>query len=267
MSRARSLRVARVAEYVYDQTWREERDRLRGMESLWDEGTRRAVERLGIEPGWRCLEVGAGAGSVAEWLAERVGPEGEVLATDVSTRYLEPLDRTNLEIREHDIRSDPLPEAHFDLIHARLVVEHLGRAALEPMVPALKPGGWLLLEDYDFGGAATHPEEAAMTAVTDAILGFMSKSGFDPLYGRRMLDELEAVGLEEAGAEGRSRVYRGGSPGTAFARLSLESLRGALVDEGLVTEEQVETALANVNDPANTFISPTLIAAWGRRPL
>ena len=48
-----------------------------------------ALHRLGLGPGWRCLEVGAGSGSVARWLAAKVGPEGSVLATDIDTRWVD----------------------------------------------------------------------------------------------------------------------------------------------------------------------------------
>lgn len=255
-----------AGKYVYDQAWQEERKRLAGMEELWDPGTRDVIESLGISPGWRCLEIGAGGGSVAEWLAERVGPEGHVLATDVSTRYLDALDKPNLEVHEHDVLKDPLPEAEFDLVHARLVVEHLGRPALDGMLPSLKPGGWLVLEDYSFEAAGVNPESELFERVTDAVLGFMEKAGFDGEYGRKLVHELEDVGLEAVEASGRARVYRGGTPGTAFIRLSLESLRGALIEAGRLTEDDVEAALAAIDDPANVFVSPLMIAAWGRKP-
>jgi SAM-dependent methyltransferase len=251
--------------YVYDQAWQEERRRLAGMEDLWDPGTRAVIQDLGIQPGWRCLEIGAGGGSIAEWLADSVGPDGEVLATDVSTRYLDALDKPNLEVRQHDILGDPLPEAHFDLVHARLVVEHLGRPALERMLPPLKPGGWLVLEDYSFSAAAVSPDSELLERVTDAVLDFMSKAGFDPEYGRRLVHELEGVGLEDVAADGRARIYRGGSPGTAFIRLSLESLSGALVESGALAQEDIDAALALVDDPANVFFSPLMVAAWGRK--
>jgi SAM-dependent methyltransferase len=195
-----------------------------------------------------------------------VGADGEVLATDVSTRYLDALDKPNLEVREHDVLNDPLPEAHFDLVHARLVVEHLGRPALERMLPPLKPGGWLLLEDYSFAAAGVHPENELMQRVTDAVLAFMSQAGFDPEYGRKLVHELESVGLTDVGADGRARVYRGGSPGTAFMRLSLESLRTALVEAGALAETDVEQAFVAVDDPSNVFGSPLMVAAWGRKP-
>ena len=236
------------------------------MEALWDPGTQGLIERLGIQPGWRCLEVGAGGGSMAEWMADAVGDGGHVLATDVSTRYLDAIERPNVEVREHNVLEDPLPDGEFDVVHARLVVEHIGTGALERLVPALRPGGWLLLEDYDFSSAVVHPEDETMTAANDAVLAFMSEHGFDPDLGRKLVSVLTEAGLEEVDAEGRTRVFRGGSPGTAFYRLSLESLRGALVEAGKLDDDQVERALAAVADPANVFLSPTMVAAWGRRP-
>lgn len=252
--------------YVYDQAWKEERKRLAGMEDLWDPGTKAVIEALGIAPGWRCLEVGAGGGSIAEWLAEQVGPEGEVLATDVSTRYLDALEAPNLQVREHDILSDPLPEANFDLVHARLVVEHLGRPALERMKPPLRRGGWLVLEDYSMSTGAINPPDERVERVVDALLAFMSQAGFDPEYGTKLVHELESLGLEGVAADARARVYRGGSPGTAFARFTLESLGERLVESGAIGEDDLEHALSAVRDPANVLISPLMVAAWGRRP-
>ena len=144
---------------MYDQAWQEERKRLAGMEDLWDPGTQAAIESVGIAPGWRCLEVGAGGGSIADWLAERVGPEGYVLATDVTTRYLDALDAPDLEVREHDILNDPLPEGRFRP-RAR---PSRGRAPGPPGLGApwrrLRPGGWLVLEDYACDAAGVEPGE------------------------------------------------------------------------------------------------------------
>src|SRR4051812_38250562 len=95
--------------YVPDQNWHKKGDRLGALEALWDPGTQSVIEALGIAPGWRCLEVGAGAGSIAAWLAARVAPDGDVLATDLSTRHLDGLSAPNLEVRRHDILKDPLP--------------------------------------------------------------------------------------------------------------------------------------------------------------
>lgn len=48
--------------YVFDQAWHAERERLAALERIWDPATFAFLAELGIRPGWRCLEVGAGAG-------------------------------------------------------------------------------------------------------------------------------------------------------------------------------------------------------------
>ncbi len=107
--------------------------------------------------------MGGGGGSVAAWLCDRVGPTGGVLATDLDTRFLDALDRPNFQVLRHDIVHDPLPAEAFDLVHTRLVLGHLpNRApALDRMIAAPKPGGWLVLEEMDFVSLAPDPSSGA----------------------------------------------------------------------------------------------------------
>src|SRR5204862_509383 len=102
---------------------------------------------------WRCWEVGAGGPSVPDWLSEQVGPAGHVLATDVDLSWLDGRTGPNVELRRHDVAADPSPAGSFDLVHARLVLVHLvdRDRALRSMIAALRPGGWLLVEDADPG--------------------------------------------------------------------------------------------------------------------
>ena len=103
-----------------------EHERLAVLERNYDPDTFRLLENRGVAPGWRCAEVGAGRGSVAEWLADAVGPEGSVVAFDIDTTHLDHLSsRPNLDVRRHDIVAEPIGEATFDLVHTRLVIEHL----------------------------------------------------------------------------------------------------------------------------------------------
>jgi len=76
-----------------------EDERLDLLEQLFDPGSRRRLEMA--RPGWRCLVVGAGCGSMAAWLAQRVGPAGQVVATDIDCRYLDRLDLPNLQVVQH----------------------------------------------------------------------------------------------------------------------------------------------------------------------
>jgi SAM-dependent methyltransferase len=252
--------------YALDQDWPQERARLAAMEDLWDPGTKIAIEALGINRGWRCLEVGAGAGSIATWLADRVGRHGEVLATDLTTRHLDGVARSNLEVREHDIVGDPLPEEHFDLAHARLLVEHLGSEVLDRLIAPLRPGGWLVIEDHDWAGFATYPDSDGMRRVIDGVAGHLARSGFDAQYGRRMVHDLRWAGLDDVGAEGRARVFRGASSAAAFLRLTLNSLQSALLEHGDVAGDDLEHAYRRLDDPDAVFVTAAMIAAWGRRP-
>ncbi len=108
--------------YIMSNAWDDERRRLGGMEARYDAGTFRYLAMLGVDDGWSCWDVGAGGGTVAAWLCDRVTPSGSVLAMDLDTRFLEELDHPNMEVRRHDVVRDPLPEGGFDLIHTRLLL-------------------------------------------------------------------------------------------------------------------------------------------------
>jgi SAM-dependent methyltransferase len=144
------------ANYLYSNAHAAALARLQGLEQVEDPDSIAALEGLGDLSGWHCLEVGAGAGSVARWLSHRVGPNGHVVATDADPRFLEPLVSNSLEVWRHDIVHDALPLAAFDLVHFRHVLIHLAgsaAAALDQLCAALKPGGVLLIEESDFDGA------------------------------------------------------------------------------------------------------------------
>jgi hypothetical protein len=96
-----------------------EDDRLDLLERLFDPLSRR--RRQMVQPGWRCLEVGAGRGSMAVWLAERVGDNGHVVATDIDVTYLKRLNVPNLEVRQHNILEDPLLRARSGLVRSGLL--------------------------------------------------------------------------------------------------------------------------------------------------
>jgi len=113
--------------YAYDNALAGQRERLRTLEALFDAGTIAELEARGVGRGWRCLEVAAGGGSIALWLADRVAPDGAVLATDRDTTVLGGVSHPNLEVRVHDVLEDDLPEAEFDVVHVRLLLAGLER--------------------------------------------------------------------------------------------------------------------------------------------
>jgi Methyltransferase domain len=105
-----------MTSYAFDNAWQQARQRLAAIEGSLDPGTTRHLSERGVGPGWQCIEVGAGGGSIAAWLCDRVGLTGGVLATDFDPRFVETLDRPNLQTQRHDICRDPLPTGAFDLV-------------------------------------------------------------------------------------------------------------------------------------------------------
>ena len=257
--------------YVYEHAWDAEVVRLRGLESALDPGTRDHLLRLGVKPGARCLEIGAGGGAVAHWLAEQVGPDGVVVATDLETDFLEKMaaDFPTLQVLRHDLTAEDLPGG-FDLVHARYLVEWLPDKllALRRMVAALRPGGVLLDEEPDWVTIFETPESSALRHVMIAAMRYLeATSPIDTEYGRRLVGDLVAAGLEDVQAEGRCAIVPGGSPPAAgFLRLTIEKLRGPLISRHRVSEIEFSEALAILDDPATSVMFPLTVAAWGRRP-
>jgi SAM-dependent methyltransferase len=250
-------------DYVYDQGFGEERTRLAGMESLWDPGTQALLDELGIGKPWRCLEIGAGGGSLVQWMASR---GAHVVAVDIDTRFVEELAGDNIEIRRADIRAEELPRDEFDLIHSRLVFEHLTdrREILARLVGTLKPGGWMVIEDYDWTAFGIQGADPPVARATDATLSFMERAGFERHYGRQVVADLAEAGLTEVRGEGRARIIDSSSPGFDFFRLSLASVRDPVVESGLLSREDADAA-ADFGGDIRLF-TPVMMAGIGRRP-
>jgi SAM-dependent methyltransferase len=261
--------------YAFDNARPVQQERLGLLAELLDEDTFARLARLGAGPGWHCLEVGAGGGSVAAWLARQVEPTGFVLATDLDLTVMDHLSHPCLEKRRHDIQADPLPTAEFDLVHARLLLAWLAdaRAGLSRMVSALRPGGCLLTEEMDFRPVAPDPRLGTAGCelfgrVLDAHHRVLAeRHAFEPFRGRQLAGDLSSAGLADIGSEGKLGIWQGGQPGGRLWQLTLIQLREELAESGLVTAVDVDAVIDMFGDPQFRFMSQVIMAAWGyRRP-
>jgi SAM-dependent methyltransferase len=257
--------TARRHEYTYGGDFAEERTRLASIESLWDPGSQALLDELGVHSGSRCLEVGPGGGSLVEWMARR---GATVTAIDIDTRFIDHLRSDSIVVRCADIRHDALPQSEFDLVHARLVLEHLDdrREILDRLITTLRPGGWILIEDYDWttfefeGG-----DDDGFIHAAKACMEFMNRAGYERDYGRRVVGEMAEAGLTEVRGEGRVRIIDSNSPGLDFFRLSFESLREAVIAAGLITAKDADAASARFKRDFR-LTTPMMVAGLGRRP-
>jgi SAM-dependent methyltransferase len=260
--------------YAFANARAAQRERLRTLEALNDAGTKHQLDARGAAKGWRCLEVGAGGGSIAAWLCDRVAPDGQVMATDLDTTVLDELSHPNLVVRAHDVLVDDLPDGEFDLVHLRLLLAWLSepRVALQRLVAALRPGGWLVAEELDFASAVSDPTMdteacarfARLVKAHNTVLA--EHHGFDFAYGRRVASDLEGSGLAECACEGRASMWRGDSEGGLIWRLTIAQLRETMIAEGLMDSADLDAAMALCAQPRFSSLSPVMVAAWGRRP-
>jgi SAM-dependent methyltransferase len=257
--------------YLLDNAQTQAARRMEVLASLYDATTQCALQKAGLTSGWHCLEVGGGAGTIARWMAQRVAPAGSVLCTDIDPRHIEASAHPNLRIERHDIVRDALTAAHFDLIHARLVLIHLPEreAVLERLVAALKPDGWLIVEDFD--GLSMLPDSLVnagevQLATADAMRVYMQRGGVDARFGRRLYGRFRALGLRQVSAEGRVLMFDR-QVGVDLMRVNFEQLGTSLVDEGLIGAEQLRADIARLDSDDYSAPSPVMWTVAGRRPV
>lgn len=252
-----------------------EDERLSLLEEIFDPLSRQ--RRAFVQPGWRCLEVGAGRGSMALWLAQQVGGDGRVVATDLDPTYLNRLDLLNLEVHRHDILNDPLDAlgpGSFDLVCARLLLFWLAgkqEIAIRRMVECLRPGGWLIDEDGDWGMVApVDPSHSHYTLYHRVWKNgeWWAERGYDPTFGRKLPILFERCGLVNIRHQASAAVVRGDSPWGRWWLQSMEAIRASERADGSLTEERnKEYGLLTdpLTDPSFWFLNALIHACWGQR--
>ncbi|UQX89318.1 methyltransferase domain-containing protein [Jatrophihabitans telluris] len=251
-------------EYAFSHSAADEARRLELFQARLDPLTIRRIERLQLSRGARCLEIGAGRGSIALWLCGLVGPEGEVTATDIQPEFLTRLSAANLTVRQHDVRVDPMPAGSFDFIHLRAVLMHLEHRMkiLRRVVSWLAPGGWLLVEEPDFGmwQADYDPVWAGHPRAWHEAFPHGSLS-----QGRALLRQIHNLELAEVGADAELDVVTPGSALAEFYRLSMSALAAPSVATGVLTREEAAALTARPTDRDFLGCGFAYFGAWGRR--
>ena len=252
-----------------NQSLQGEKQRLESIAALTDPATILYLKEIGVEKGWRCAEVGAGTGSIARWLCECVGESGHVVATDINTVFLAELDYSNLEVRRQNIVTEPLEEDSYDLIHVKILIQHLPyrEKILQQLVAALRPKGYLLVEESDIRSIQTcEPPSLILTKAAAALATLFTFIGSDAAYGLKLLPDVKKTGLHILGSDCQLSAIQCGSPEIVTLTLSLELLCTQIVSQGLMSQQEMKTALEQLRQPSNTMIyTPTTISVWGQR--
>ena len=252
--------------YTLDNTWEKARRRLTLLEEVFDPATTARLTDLGVTVGWRCLELGAGGGSITHWLCDRVGPAGSVTAVDLEPRFLRADPRPNLIVERRDIVADGVPGDGYDLIHCRALLMHLPNAddLVVDLVGRLRPRGAILLEEGDLSSTAA-AASVRYADMWERCTAAAAKVGGNFHWGRQLPGRLAAAGVADMAATSETRVWPGGSAWCELTALTWEQMTPLLVADGCPSE-LVAAATAELFEPDRWFPAGAMVAAWGHRP-
>ncbi|MFF4412772.1 class I SAM-dependent methyltransferase [Streptosporangium sp. NPDC001559] len=236
-------------------------------EKNYDRLTTSIIESLPIEPTWRCLDVGAGGGSMSYWLAERV-PQGSVIALDTDVRLLDAGRAPNLTVEQADITTkgpDEPGSLDFILIRAVLSLVPDPDELIARAVSWLAPGGWLLAEDFYFMPGADCPTANGRTVVGAYVQAF-DAGGANPWVGRRLPAALARAGLTSVNKHVRPLGPGQGDSENALMRARMELQGQPLIDNGLLTADDIAQFIESLERPESQDVTTLLFSAWGQRP-
>jgi len=249
-----------------------ERARLEKLERLNDAASLRRIDAIGVGPGWRCVEIGAGAGSIARGLAKRVGPGGLVVAADRDPRFLtgqKGFEGPGRSVVTHDITQGPVPPADFDFAHCRAVLAHVEdlAGAAEQVVASLRPGGWVLCEEPDYGVMEACDPNHPRAPVFAAYLAAMTRGDrMDAYAGRHVFEVLRRTGLEEISTDSHGAIAIGGSFRAQYRKHTMENARELALASGSYSEASFQALLDLFDDPSFAYFDNSWVATMGRVP-
>jgi protein-L-isoaspartate O-methyltransferase len=257
--------------YAFDNDEPTASDMLGALGATLDEFSTARLLKAGVVEGARCLEVGAGAGTIAVWLADQVGPTGTVIATDLKPQHVPA--HPHLTTIQHNVVTEPLPAGPFDVIHVRAVLQHLPqrREVLAKLADALAPGGALVVEELEAGwgrSVLATPDPRAYEIFAEyekALTAVLTKSGNDQTWNRMKHGAMIELGLEDVDTQGWQGSFVGGTGVCLLAYSGSKELHDRLVEAGMKADD-LEAMRKLAVDPRLVLRGILLLSTVGHKP-
>ena len=279
---------------VIDDVWNSHLDGIRDSPHrwLWTQTMATSVMRrhiltiLGVQSGWRTLDIGTGFGPIPMELAALAPIEATGIDSD--TTVLRQADRIRMEVEKRggfhtgsrvtfavgDAYELAQNDGSIDLLTARFVLQHLHdhSLAVSEMVRVVKPGGLACVIDVDDGLSVSYPEPSrAYRLLADSVSALQTAHGGGRDIGRKLPTMLDHAGfdvrvvlaLPDAG-------YRASKPGDLDRTLLVDRFltsKGALIDGGFLSPDQFDDALEEFSSEirAAECVVVTHLAVIGQR--
>lgn len=257
-----------------------EAERLRIQAHAWQEQAEILLDLIGVQPGWRCADVGCGAVGHLALLSRRVGPEGQVIGVDIdpviaaeARAFAAQEGLQNVEIQIADMYNTGLPDGYFDLVHVRFVfcvVAGDTQRVLDELLRLTRPGGIIVLEEPDLSSWNCSPMISAWQRLKAALTEAFRRDRCDLSFGGQVFGFLRAAGVKGVKARAAALAVQDGSPYMRTLLTFVELARHRLCGHELMSDAEVDSALeecsAHLADPSTIVVMPLLIQVWGKKP-
>ena len=255
---------------------RADADRIARLSHVMAERTGAFLSRVGVGEGWRCVDVGCGDGQVTIELARAVGPAGRVVGVDNDAEALAIARQAAADagVEAEFINAnatEPFDSDAFDLAYARLLLSHLpdGSAALRAMVAAVRPGGFVAVEDLYTGSLRSEPPAPVLDRLQEVYSATIRAHGGDPTIGPRLRALLALAGLEDVREDAVENPMRSVDDKLFLAEL-VDNMRTAMLESEAATASELDELKSEIEraarDPERVFYQTRIHQVWGRRP-
>src|SRR6516164_7054235 len=243
-----------------------EQERLAGLNRMTNAAF---VEFLHVAPGSRVLEVGSGLGILAADVAAAAS-RVEVTGVELSAEQLAaaPL-RPGVTFTQGDANALDFPDASFDLVYARYLLEHVAdpERVLREMRRVTRPGGRVAVCENDVSLLRFDPPCPTFDRAWEAFTRFQATLGGDGLIGRRLYRLFRESGFAEIALSVQPEVHWHGSSGyVAWVHNiigNLESARRGMLDAGAISERDLNAGVAEL-ERLKTDSTGSAVFVWNR---
>jgi SAM-dependent methyltransferase len=255
-----------------------ERDRLLSQAEQYEPTANWLLDQIGIQPGWRAVDIGCGPIGILNLLSQRVGPRGSVIGLEREQRFVE-MARVeiakrglgNVTMVQADGLNTGLEKNSFDLVHERLVLINVSarEAFVIEMLSLLRPGGTVALEDVDNVSWLCQPAHPSWDILLNAFHTVFHAGGGDGFIGRRLPVLLRAAGVQNIQTKVTVETPPLGDYRRAHLISLIDSVRDKIITKGVLDEvklnEHREALAQHLKDPATTVIDKLLVQCWGQK--
>ncbi len=233
------------------------------------------LDRIGVGPGWHCLDMGCGPRGITDLLASRVGPNGRVVGLDADAAFVDYARRHaggTIEFVQGNAYATGLPGGSFDLVHTRFVGSTAGEpeALIREAIRLARPGGIVAMQEPDMATLVCNPPHPAWDALRAALVGAFAAVGSDISLGRRLYALARQAGLADVQYRPFLVGVRSGDPMTDYLPSTVELLRGTIIERNLMTPDALNASIAecraHLRDRDVSFTLFAVAQIWGRTP-